>query len=88
MEEVETSGGARDPERIPDRVANGRREPPATTEAKRHDIEVGSAGEGAEQAVDDPRRPRLGLRPRRDVKPDAHAPPRSLAAGSRRLSST
>jgi len=80
VEHVVAIGPLRHSERVPDRIAQHGREPAAPAEPQQAKLEVDAALERAEEPADVPRRPGLCLDERRDVKPDAHAPPRSPAA--------
>ena len=72
VENVEITGGAADPERVPDGIAGERRDPAGPAERKLLQLEPGASGQRAQQAAHVAGRARARLRERGHVEADPH----------------
>ena len=72
VEKLEAARRPPQPERVPERIASKRREPPGAARREADELQARSAGERAEEAADVPRCPRPRLHERRRVDSDPH----------------
>ena len=83
VEDVEPRRGAPEAERVPERVAADRREPPRAAGLEPDELEAGPPRELPEQPEHVARGPGAGLDERRGVDPDPHAAAlRTISRGS------